>query len=348
MTPRLPVAVTKMSAVPDDVFEGRHLVAVHRRLQRADRVDLGDDDARALAAKGLSTTLADVAVTADHRNLAADEHVGRPVDAVDQRVPAAVLVVELRLGHRVVHVDGREQQRACLMHLVEPVDAGRGLLGHALQTRGNRRPASWVFGQRPLQDPQDDLVLLGVGRRRVRDRAGLLELDALVHEQCRVAAVVQNHVRTVALGPRQHLLGAPPVLLEGLALPRKHRHARRRIDGAGRPNRDRGGGVVLGGEDVAARPAHLCTKSDKRLNQDGGLHCHVQRAGDSRAGQRLGLAVLSTHRHEARHLVLREGDLLASEGGQPEVGNLEVERHACVSSFVGSQRARQRTRPVNL
>ena len=36
----LPVAVTKMSAVADHVLERHHLVAVHRGLERADRVDL--------------------------------------------------------------------------------------------------------------------------------------------------------------------------------------------------------------------------------------------------------------------------------------------------------------------
>ncbi len=37
-------------AGPDDVLEQRDLEAVHRRLQGADRVDLGHDHARALAA----------------------------------------------------------------------------------------------------------------------------------------------------------------------------------------------------------------------------------------------------------------------------------------------------------
>ena len=40
----LPVADTKMSAVADDVLDHGDLVALHRRLQRVDRVDLGDDD----------------------------------------------------------------------------------------------------------------------------------------------------------------------------------------------------------------------------------------------------------------------------------------------------------------
>ena len=113
-----------MSALVDDVVQGRDLVAVHRRLERADRVDLGDDHAGALAAQRLGAALADVAVAADDGDLAADEDVGGAVDAVDQGVAAAVLVVELRLGHRVVDVDRREQEVA---------------VAHASRTGGGRR-----------------------------------------------------------------------------------------------------------------------------------------------------------------------------------------------------------------
>ena len=58
----------------------------------------------------LGAALADVAVATDQHLLAADQHVGAAVDAVDQRVPGAVLVVELALGDRVVDVDRRERQ----------------------------------------------------------------------------------------------------------------------------------------------------------------------------------------------------------------------------------------------
>jgi hypothetical protein len=51
--------------------------------------------------------------------LPADHDVGGAVDAVDQRVAAAVEVVELRLGDRVVDVDRREQQLAVPGELVE-------------------------------------------------------------------------------------------------------------------------------------------------------------------------------------------------------------------------------------
>ena len=145
----LPVAVTKMSARLDDFVERPHLVALHRRLQGADRVDLGDDHAGALAAQRGGAALADVAVAADHRDLAADHHVGAAVDAVDQRVAAAVEVVELRLGDRVVDVDRREQQVAGLGQLVEPVDAGGRLLGDALDAGGD----AWssAAGPRPSE-----------------------------------------------------------------------------------------------------------------------------------------------------------------------------------------------------
>src|SRR5256885_13076880 len=51
--------------------------------------------------------------------------------AIHQRFAAAVEVVELALGDRVVDVDGTELQRALGRHLVEAVHAGRGLFGHA-------------------------------------------------------------------------------------------------------------------------------------------------------------------------------------------------------------------------
>ena len=41
------------------------------------------------------------------------------------------------------------------------------------------------------------------------------------------------------------------------------------------PTRRRGG-VILGGEDVAASPANLGAEVDQRLDQDGGLDRHVQ------------------------------------------------------------------------
>ena len=60
-------------------------IAFHRGLQRVDRIDLGDDDARALAAERLRAAFADVAVAADDRDLAGDHDVERALEAVDER-----------------------------------------------------------------------------------------------------------------------------------------------------------------------------------------------------------------------------------------------------------------------
>ena len=169
-TSLLPVAVMMMSATSSHVVEGVDLVAVHGRLQRADRVDLGDDDAGTLAAQRLSAALADVAVAAHDRDLAADEDVGGAVDAVDERVAAAVLVVELRLGDRVVDVDGGEEQRAFLHHVVETQHTGGGLLGDALELTGDGGPALLGLGERGVEDVEDDLLLVALWPRPGRAR----------------------------------------------------------------------------------------------------------------------------------------------------------------------------------
>ena len=132
----------------DDGFEGVDLEARHRGLEGADRVDLGDDDPGALTGERLGAALADVAVAADDGDLAADHDVGGSVDAVDEAVPASVQVVELRLGDRVVDVDRRETTGSpFFLHLVEAVDAGRGLLGHAADAGGDLREELGVVGE---------------------------------------------------------------------------------------------------------------------------------------------------------------------------------------------------------
>ena len=97
------------------IFHRHDLVALHRRLQGADRVDLGHDDAAAGIAQRRRRALADVAEAGDHRDLAGHHDVGAAADAVDERFAAAVEIVELGLGDRVVDIDGRPQQLTLLL-----------------------------------------------------------------------------------------------------------------------------------------------------------------------------------------------------------------------------------------
>ncbi len=97
--------------------------------------------------------------------------------------------------------------------------------------------------------PHSSDRLVGVG-----PTPAVLELEPLVDEHGGVAAVVEDEVGAAAVGPGEQLLGAPPVLLECLALPGEDRDAW--ASRAVGPTRRRGG-VILGGEDVAARPADV-------------------------------------------------------------------------------------------
>ncbi len=285
--PWLPVAVMTMSAQPMASSTVLDLEAVHQRLQRVDRVDLGDRDARALRLERLGAALADVAVAADQRGLAADQDVGAAVDAVDQRVPGAVLVVELALGDRVVDVDRRERQLTGGGELVQPQHAGGGLLGDALDRLGDLGPLGLVGLEALAQQVQEHLVLVGVVVLGGRHDAGLLELRAAQHQHGGVTTVVEDHVGGLAR-PGEHLLGGPPVLLEASRpstrtpgrpwAPRRCRAGRRR-----RPRR-RGPGWRRCCSDAQRTSAPRATSVSISTAVWIG---HVQRAGDPRALERL-------------------------------------------------------------
>ena len=225
----------------------------------------------------------------------------------------------MRLGDRVVDVDRRHQQVAGLDHLVQAMHAGGGLLGDALPVAHDGVPEARTLDGDALEQVLDHLLLVRA-RGFVDPLAAVLELVALVDQQGDVAAVVDHQLRAevlvgAAAREAQRVERAVPVLLQRLALPREHRGA-----GLG----DRGGGVVLGREDVARGPAHVGADVLQRLDQHRGLDGHVQRAGHAHAVERLAGGVLLADRHQARHLVLGDVEFLAAEIGQRDVGDLVV------------------------
>src|SRR5690606_32755201 len=209
-------------AAAQGVLDGGDLVALHRRLQGADRVDLGDDHAGAVGTQRVRAALANVAVAADDGDLARQHHVHRALEAIGQRLAAAVEVVELRLGDRVVDVDRRHQQLAVLGQLVEAVHASGGLLGHALPVTDHGGPEAGALGRDALEQVLDDLLFLAAGGG-VDPVAAVLELVALVDQQGDVATVVHDQLRAeeaaVAVREAQRVQRAVPVFLQGLALP---------------------------------------------------------------------------------------------------------------------------------
>ena len=169
-----------------------------------------------------------------------------------------------------------------------------------------------------LEQLQDALELCVGGAGRIRQAAVLgeflLVLLALVDQESSITAIVHQLIAAVSSRHRHHLLGAPPVLRKGLSLPGE--------DGSSPCLGDARSGMILSTEDVAGAPAHLGAKGRQRLDQHTRLDGHVQGAVDVHALERLRGAKLLSCRHQARHLVLCQGELLAAELGQAHVLHL--------------------------
>ena len=155
-----------------------------------------------------------------------------------------------------------------------------------------------------------------------------------MHEHRGVAAVVEDHVRAAAVGPAQGLVGAPPVLLERLALPG--------VDGTP--------GIVPGPTATAAaawswveKMLQLTQRTSAPRAVSVSMRTAVwmvmcRRAHDAGALERLAVGELGAQRHEAGHLVLGQLDLLAPEGGEGEVGDLEVRSGMAVMVLLDARR----------
>jgi len=180
----------RFGAVVDTVDERRNqFETVHAGLHGADRVNFGNLDDHAFLTQGLGGALAHVTVTDDQRLLAGQQVVGTTLDRIVQAVTAAVLVVVLGLGHRVVDVDRRDFQLALGQHVQQAVNASGSLFGHAV----NAIQYLWVL---------------------------------VVQQLSQVAAVVEDHVGVPWLAIFQDgLLQAPLVLFFSLAFPGENRDA---------------------------------------------------------------------------------------------------------------------------
>ena len=194
------------------------------------------------------------------------------------------------------------------MHLIETHHAGGGFFRNTLDRGlGLGEPAGG--GGNALFDLGEEEGFLF--RLRVIED-GRIGFRLLAEDQIhgRVATIIEDHVGGFAIRPMEDGVGIVPVFLKRLTLGREDRHA-----GLG----NRGGGVVLGREDVARGPAHFSTQSGERLDQDRRLHGHVQRAGNARALQRLRILVFFTQGHQARHLNLGHVEFNPAPFGQRHV-----------------------------
>src|SRR5258705_252793 len=82
---------------------------------------------------------------------------GAAANTVDQRLTAAIEIVELRLGHAVVDVDRRPQQRTSLLHVIETMHACGGLFRDALDALGDLGEVAFrLFLELLLEQREED------------------------------------------------------------------------------------------------------------------------------------------------------------------------------------------------
>jgi hypothetical protein len=197
------------------------------------------------------------------------------------------------------------------------VHAGGGLFGHADDLRGLAAVPGRVLCELGLDGGvQAGFFLAG---RLADDRRILLGLLAQDHQERSVAAIVQDHVGAFALGASRaefkYAVREVPVFGQGLALVSEHR---------GAVGDQRGGGMVLRGENVARGPAHAGAQGLQRFDQHRGLNRHVDAAGDARALQGLFGGEFLADGHQTGHFGLGNLDLFAAPIGQGDVGDRAI------------------------
>jgi hypothetical protein len=116
----------------------QHAEAAQRRVQRPDRIDLGDDHLGAEAAGPFGHPAPAGPEPGHDHGLARQQGVGGAQDAVDRGLPGPAGVVHQALGRRVVGRDHREGERALGGHPAQPDHARGGRLAAAPDGRQQR------------------------------------------------------------------------------------------------------------------------------------------------------------------------------------------------------------------
>lgn len=306
----------------DNVFDGNNLIPFHGGLEGADGINFSNVDHTSIGTHGVGTSLTNITVTADYSLLTGKHHICGAHEAVRKGMLASVKVVELRLGDRVVDVDGGEEEGSSLFHLVETVNTGGRFFGNTLAASSNLVPLVGLAGlKKTTDDGENDLELGVVGRARVGESSITEELIlsflSFVDEEGHVTTVINNKIRSMALaivrGPGESIEGALPILFEGFSFPGED--SSRLVTG------NSSGGMILGGEDVTRTPANISTEFLEGLDQDSGLDSHVERSRNAGSSERLAGSILLTASHESGHLNFSEFDILATVVGKRNVGN---------------------------
>merc|ERR1719190_250411 len=194
-----------------------------------------------------SATLAYVSVTAHQGTLAPDHHICGSHDPIRQGMSTSINIVKLGFRYAIIHVNGREKELALRCHFLQTMYSCSRLFAYALALGCHAGVLRWVSRDGILQQLQNALELCVVGATRIWERLVFrifcLQLLALVHEQRRITAIINQLVAAICAWHCHHLLCAPPILWKCLTFPSENCS------------------MILGAEDVAGAPMNLCPQS---------------------------------------------------------------------------------------
>jgi len=208
----------------EDVFDTFDFVTFHAGLKGADGVNFSDDNAAALSLHGGGAALADIAEAANNDLLTGEHNISGAHKTIGEGVLAAIDVVKLLLGDRVVNVDSLEKEFALSGHLFKTMNTGGGFFRKTDEFLGHFGPhVNDTFFELLLEEAKNNLELLVGGALGVRKSTELLELsfglDTFVDHDSGITSIINEHIATFTFGPGEHLECAFPVLLVGHTLP---------------------------------------------------------------------------------------------------------------------------------
>jgi hypothetical protein len=219
------------------------------------------------------------------------------------------------------------------------MNSGGGFFRYAQDVSGDVGEPGGIRWEASGENVENDFPFTRIASGGRWNSTCFFEFNSLMNQEGGIATIVQNHVRTAvsAIAPVENLLRTPPVLFEGFTLPGKHGGAFRAF-WCSSTDYHGSGSVVLGGENVTASPANVCTQCDKSLNQNCGLNGHVEGSRNASALQRLMGTKFFTQGHQAWHFVLGKTKLVTTSFGERQIGNAVLEwgesKHRCILTSI--------------
>lgn len=115
----------------DNFIKFHHSESVHASLQRANRVNFCNANYATKTFEGLRTAFAHFTVSTKDNLFSAKHNVGAALKAINYRLLAAIQVVKLCLGHRVIYIHGRHRKFSGFRQLIQPMYSGYTFLNNS-------------------------------------------------------------------------------------------------------------------------------------------------------------------------------------------------------------------------